>query len=202
MRSTCPFARGWATEAYLTSMQELSQKSQKDYDVKLEPRSVMMVWGNPNRWMMSEMKSTALSEDILAMGLYSIHLVNLSTATSTWLNPPGATVRGPIMSRLQQANSHDGEIVIRLCAGMWVFLPKNWQPGHHLTRSSASKIAVGQKNTDLYALPTSVLHAAWLPQTPSCISRRMSLPSSRVTHFMRMPEAERLYRLSPTITKP
>src|SRR6185312_17147695 len=71
-----------------------------------------------------------------------------------------------------------------------------------LTRSSASETAIGQKNPDLYALPTSVLDAAWLPQTPSCISQRMSLPSSRVTHFMRMPEAKRLYRLSPTRTKP
>ena len=67
--------------------------------------------------MMSEMKSTALSDEILMIGLYSIHLVNLSTATSTWLNPPGATVSGPIMSRLQQANGHDGGIVIKLCAG-------------------------------------------------------------------------------------
>ena len=145
MRSTWPFARGWATEAYLTSMQELSKKSQKDCDVKLEPRSVMMVWGNPNRCIILEMKSTALFDEILTMGLYSIHLVNLSTATSTWLNPPRATVNGPIMSKLQQANGHDGGIVIRLCAGTWVFLPKNWQPGHRLTRSSASKIAVGQK---------------------------------------------------------
>ena len=31
---------------------------------------------------------------------------------------------------------------------------------------------------------------------------KISLPSSRVTHFMRMPEAERLYRLLPTRTKP
>ena len=60
-----------------------------------------------------------------------------------------------------------------------------------------SEIAIGQKNPDLHALPTSVFDAEWLLQTLSCISRRMSLPSSRVTHFMRMPEAERLYRLSP-----
>ena len=99
--------------------------------------------------MMSEMKSTALFDEILTIDLYLIHLVNLSTATSTRLNPPGATVSGPIISRLQQANDHDGGIVIRLCAGTLVFLPKNWQPGHHLTRSSASETAVGQKNPDL-----------------------------------------------------
>ena len=50
---------------------------------------------------MSEMKSTALSDEILTMGLYSVHLVNL------------ATVNGPIMSKLQQANGHDGGIVIK-----------------------------------------------------------------------------------------
>ena len=63
------------------------------------------------------MKSIALSDEILTMGLYSIHLVNLSTATSTWLNLPGATVNGPIMSKLQQANDYDGGIIIKLCAG-------------------------------------------------------------------------------------
>ena len=149
MHSTWPLARGWATEAYLTSLQELSQKSQKNYDVKLEPRSVMIVWGNPNRWMMSEMKSTALSDEILTMGLYSIHLVNLSTATNTWLNPPGTVVRSPIISKLQQANGHDGGIVIRLCAGTRAFLPKYWHPGHLMTRSSTFDTAVGQKKPDL-----------------------------------------------------
>ena len=95
--------------------------------------------------MMSEMKSTALSDEILTMGLYSIHVVNLSTAISTWLNPPGATVRGPIMSRLRQAKGRNGGIVIKLCAGTWVFLPKNWKPGHLLTRSSTSDTVVGRK---------------------------------------------------------
>jgi hypothetical protein len=31
--------------------------------------------------------------------LYSIHLVNLSIATNTWVKPPGAVVNGPIISR-------------------------------------------------------------------------------------------------------
>jgi hypothetical protein len=30
-------------------------------------------------------------------------LVNLSIATRTWVKPPGTVVKGPIMSRLQQA---------------------------------------------------------------------------------------------------
>ena len=145
MHSTWPFARGWATEAYLTSMQELSQISQKDYDVKLEPRSVMMVWANQNRWMMSEMKSTALSDEILTMGLYSIHLVNLSTATSTWLNPPGATVNGPIMSKLQQANDHEEGLLSGCVLGRESFCQKIgsqgivWQGLLRLTRLLARK---------------------------------------------------------------
>jgi hypothetical protein len=32
--------------------------------------------------------------------LYSIHLVNLSIATNTWVKMPGAVVKGPIISRL------------------------------------------------------------------------------------------------------
>jgi hypothetical protein len=46
--------------------------------------------------------------------LYSIHLVNLSIATNTWVKPPGAVVNGPIILRLQQANGQG--MVIRLWA--------------------------------------------------------------------------------------
>jgi hypothetical protein len=49
--------------------------------------------------------------------LYSIHLVNLSIATNTWVKPPDAIVNDPIISRLQQANGHAGGMVIRLWAG-------------------------------------------------------------------------------------
>jgi hypothetical protein len=34
---------------------------------------------------------------------YRLVLVNLSIATNTWVKPPGAVVKGPIISRLQQA---------------------------------------------------------------------------------------------------
>jgi hypothetical protein len=51
--------------------------------VKFDPRSVMMVFGKPKRCKMSEMKSTTLSGVSLAIGLYSIHLVNLSIASNT-----------------------------------------------------------------------------------------------------------------------
>jgi hypothetical protein len=50
-------------------------------------------------------------------------------------------------------------------------------------------------------LLTSVREDAWLPQTPLCISSKMSLPFSQGMHFMSTPEvAPRLYSLSPTRT--
>jgi hypothetical protein len=63
-------------------------------------------------------------------------------------------------------------------------LAKYWHPWHLLTSSSASPKAVGQKKAHWKALLTSVREDAWLPQTPLWISTKMSLPSSRGTHFM------------------
>ena len=60
------------------------------------------------------MNSTARSDEIFVIGLTSIQLVNLSTATNMCVNPLGAVGSGPIMSRLQQANGQDGGIVIKL----------------------------------------------------------------------------------------
>ena len=60
------------------------------------------------------MNSTARSDDNFLIGLASIHLVNLSTATNTCVKPPGTVGSGPIMSRLQQANDHDGGMIIKL----------------------------------------------------------------------------------------
>jgi hypothetical protein len=39
------------------------------------------------------MKLTTQSAEIFVIGLYSIHFVNLSMATNTWVNPPGAVVK-------------------------------------------------------------------------------------------------------------
>ena len=114
MRSTWPLALGCATDTYLISMLEFSQKSQNSCEVKFDPRSVMIVLGKPNLWSISLMNSTARSDEIFVIGLTSIHLVNLSTATSTCVKPPGAIGRGPIMSRLQQANGQDRGMVIKL----------------------------------------------------------------------------------------
>jgi hypothetical protein len=86
--------------------------------MKFDPKSMMMVSGKPKRCRMLEMKSTTLSGVSLVIGLYSIHFVNLSIVTYTWVKPPSAVVNGPIISKLQQANSQDGGMVIRLWAGM------------------------------------------------------------------------------------
>jgi hypothetical protein len=64
------------------------------------------------------MKLTTQSTEIFVISLYSIHFVNLSMATTTWVNPPGAVIKGPIMSKPQQAKGQDGGMVMRLCAGI------------------------------------------------------------------------------------
>jgi hypothetical protein len=46
--------------------------------------------------------------------LYSIHLINLSMATNTCVKPPIAVVKGPIMSKPQHTNGHEGGMVMRL----------------------------------------------------------------------------------------
>jgi hypothetical protein len=64
-------------------MLRCSQKSKNSELVKLDPRSVMMLLRIQNLNIISCMNSTALAEVREAMGLYSIHLVNLSMATNT-----------------------------------------------------------------------------------------------------------------------
>jgi hypothetical protein len=63
------------------------------------------------------MNSTARSDEIFMIGLTSIHLVNLSTASNICVKPLGTVGSGRIMSRLQQANVQDGGMVIKLQAG-------------------------------------------------------------------------------------
>jgi hypothetical protein len=64
-------------------MLHCSPKSKNSELVKLDLRSVIMLFGIPNLNIISCMNSTALAEVREAIGLYSIHLVNLSMATST-----------------------------------------------------------------------------------------------------------------------
>jgi hypothetical protein len=63
------------------SMRLSWQKSQKSDPVKVEPRSVTILLGTPNRWVMSSMNFVASFDVTLAIAQTSIHLVNLSTTT-------------------------------------------------------------------------------------------------------------------------
>jgi hypothetical protein len=65
-------------------MQFCSQKSKNSTLVKLDPKSVMMLFGISNLNIISWMNSTTLAE----VDLYYINFVNLSMATSTCVYPP------------------------------------------------------------------------------------------------------------------
>jgi hypothetical protein len=99
---------------------------------------MMIVFGKPKWCKMSHMKVTTQFAVSVAIGLYSIHLVNLSMATNTCVKPPSTVVKGRIMSKPQHTNGHEGGMVMRLSARTWDCLPKNWQLVHWWTSASAS----------------------------------------------------------------
>jgi hypothetical protein len=68
--------------------------------------SVMMELGTLKQKIISWIKLTACLELILARGLASIHLVNLSPVTSRWVKPLGAFLKGPKRSRPHTGNGH------------------------------------------------------------------------------------------------
>jgi hypothetical protein len=70
------------------------------------PLLVMMELGTPKWKMMSWTKFTACLEPILARGLASIYLVNLSIMMSRWVKPLGAFLNGPKKSRTHMTNIH------------------------------------------------------------------------------------------------
>jgi hypothetical protein len=72
--------------------------------VNCVPLSVMIEFGTPNRWMMLVKNATACSDLMLFSGRTSIHLENLSIATSRCVKPPGAFCKGPTRSRPHTAN--------------------------------------------------------------------------------------------------
>ena len=80
--STWPFDCGWATDARSSRIACVAQKWAKAPLAKFVPLSVMMLCGMPYRVVMSAMKVTAVGPFNFLMGFASIHLVNLSTATS------------------------------------------------------------------------------------------------------------------------
>jgi hypothetical protein len=77
------------------------------------PLSVMMELGTPKRWMMLVKKDTACLDLMLFRGQTSIHLENLSTATSRCVKPPGAFCKGPTRSRPHTANDQVMGIVCK-----------------------------------------------------------------------------------------
>ena len=83
-----------------------SQNQRNFFPVNCVPLSVMIEFGTPNRWMMSVKNNTACSDLITVIGRASIHFVNLPTATSKCVKPPGALLRGPTRSSPQTMNDH------------------------------------------------------------------------------------------------
>ena len=71
----------------------------------------MIRLGTPNQWDISSMNSAAIAEVVANTGLTSIHLVKLSIAMNTWLNPSTAVMRGPTELSPQQAKGQVGWIV-------------------------------------------------------------------------------------------
>src|ERR1041385_1583816 len=93
-------------------MPSSSQKFWNSAAVKFVPLSVMMLCGTPNLKMIDLIKFTPVRAVELVMGTASIHLVNLSTATSRCvLLPFDDFLSGPTMSSPQVANGHEGGMV-------------------------------------------------------------------------------------------
>src|SRR3954465_8359029 len=111
---------------------------------KFVPLSVMMPCGNPYLVAMSAMNLTAVGPSSFLIGLASIHLVNLSTATNRCVMPPLAVLNGPTISSPQTANGHVIGIVLSADAGKWLLALNLWQPLQCLTSSSAAASAAGQ----------------------------------------------------------
>jgi hypothetical protein len=91
-----------------------SQKSRNFFLVNSVPLSVMMEFRTPKRWMIFVKNATACSDPMLVKGQTSIHLENLSMATSRCVKPPGAFCKGPTRSRPHTANGQVIGIVCRV----------------------------------------------------------------------------------------
>src|ERR1041385_1470330 len=121
------------------------QKFWNSAAVKFVPLSMMMFCGTPNLKIIDLIKFTAVRAVELVMGTASIHLVNLSTATSRCVLPPfDDFLSGPTMSSPQVANGHDSGMVLSSEVGVCGLLANFWQAMQHRTMSSAFFIAVGQ----------------------------------------------------------
>src|SRR3954470_16198595 len=108
-------------------MPNSSQKFWNSATVKFVPLSVMMLCGTPNLKMIDLMKLTVVRVVELVMGTASIHLVNLSTATSRYVLPPfDDFLIGPTMSSPQVVNGQDSGIVLSSEAGACGLLACFW----------------------------------------------------------------------------
>jgi hypothetical protein len=99
-----------------------SQKSRNFFPVNYVPLSVMMEFGIPKQWMIFVKNATAYSDPMLVKGRTSIHLENLSMATSRCVKHLGAFYKGPMRSRPHMANDQVIGIVYRARAGRCVCL--------------------------------------------------------------------------------
>src|SRR4051812_39045165 len=103
----------------------------------------MMLWGTPNRKIIDLMKLTDVRAVELVIGIASIHLVNLSTATSRCVLPPfDDFLRGPTMSSPQVAKGQDNGMVLSSEAGACGLLVNFWQAMQRRTMYSAFFMAV------------------------------------------------------------
>src|SRR3954471_20587591 len=94
-------------------MPSSSQKLWSSTAVKFVPLSMMMLCCTPNLKMIDLIKFTAVRAMELVMGTASIHLVNLSSATSRCVLPPfDDFLSGPTTSSPQVANDHDSGVVL------------------------------------------------------------------------------------------
>src|SRR3954467_3210335 len=108
-------------------MPNSSQKFWNSVAVKFVPLPVMMLCGTPNLKMIDLTKLTAVSAVELVMGTASIHLVNLSTATSRCVLPPlDDFLSGPTMLSPHLANGQDSGIVLSSEAGACGLLAIFW----------------------------------------------------------------------------
>src|SRR3954470_21677076 len=84
---------------------------------KFVPLSVMILFGTPYLTVISTMNLTAVGPSSFLIGLASIHLVNVSTATKRCVMPPLAVLNGPTMSSPHAANGHMIGMVLSADAG-------------------------------------------------------------------------------------
>src|SRR4051812_22278552 len=126
-------------------MPSSSQKFWNSAAVKFMPLSVMMLCGTPNLKIIDLMKLIAVRAVELVIGTVSIHLVNLSTATSRCVLPPlDDFLSGPTMSSPQVVNGQDSGMALSSDAGACGLLANFWQAKQRRTISSVFFIAVGQ----------------------------------------------------------